>query len=235
MPKFFVPNFFSEEDINSAGLALGIALYPSLNKRSLLCLRYVQQMNTLFEGKSEVRHVMDHLGSRESDLDFDLESGETESTSEEDGNEGSGSDGKCSRKTMARARSGYLYVDGSIAARDGLSAGNNVSSIGQNMDMLASSMGQMAEGRMEKRTVEKQKKIPKKYPKPPRPPTGPSLHAADIEFVKEISKHSRLRRARRERMNALKKMKSDKTSSSKINFLAMIVTTIFCFVIIFHG
>ncbi|KAH0994339.1 hypothetical protein GBA52_018203 [Prunus armeniaca] len=178
---------------------------------------------------------MDHLGSRESALDFDLESGETESTSEEDGNQGSGSDGKCSRKTMARARSGYLYVDGSIAASDGLSAGNNVSSIGQNMDMLASSMGQMTEGRMEKRTVEKQKKIPKKHPKPPRPPTGPSLHAADIEFVKEISKRSRLRRARRERMNALKKMKSDKTSSSKINFLAMIVTTIFCFVIIFHG
>ncbi|BBH06469.1 hypothetical protein Prudu_018133 [Prunus dulcis] len=169
---------------------------------------------TGLEGKSEVRHVMDHLGSRENDLDFDLESGETESTSEEDGNEGSGSDGNVPGKQWL----------GQGVASDGLSAGNNVSSIGQNMDMLASSMGQMAEGRMEKRTVEKQKKIPKKHPKPPRPPTGPSLHAADIEFVKEISKRSRLRRARRERMNALKKMKSDKTSSSKINFLAMIVT-----------
>lgn len=179
---------------------------------------------------------MDELGSRESDLDFDLESGDTESSDEEELHEESSSDGKRPRKTMARARSGYLYVDGSIAASDELSTSKNVSSIGENMDMLASSMGKMAEGGMENRMGDKQKKkIPKKHPKPPRPPTGPSLHAADIELVNEISKRARLRRARRERMNALKRMKADKTSSSKINFLAMVVTAIFFLVIIFQG
>lgn len=179
---------------------------------------------------------MDELGSRESDLDFDLESGDTEGSDEEEVHEESSSDGKRPRKTMARARSGYLYVEGSIAASDGLSTSKNVSSIGENMDMLASSMGKMAEGGMENRMGDKQKKkIPKKHPKPPRPPTGPSLHAADIELVNEISKRARLRRARRERMNALKRMKADKTSSSKINFLAMVVTAIFFFVIIFQG
>lgn len=178
---------------------------------------------------------MDELGSRESDPDFDLESGDTES-SDEEVHEESSSDGKRPRKTMARARSGYLYVDGSIAASDGLSTSKNVSSIGENMDILANSMGKMAEGGMENRMGDKQKKkSPKKHPKPPRPPTGPSLHAADIELVNEISKRARLRRARRERMNALKRMKADKTSSSKINFLAMVVTAIFFLVIIFQG
>ncbi|KAM5561002.1 hypothetical protein ABKV19_021892 [Rosa sericea] len=173
---------------------------------------------------------MDHIGSRECDLEFDLESGETESSSEEDGSEESGSHGKHFNKLLNRGRSGYLCIEGSITANDVVES-NKVSNIDETRNVI--------EGGIEKRMVDKQKmKGSEKHPKPPRPPTGPSLHAADIELVKEISKHTRLRRARRERLKALKNMKTDRshrTSSANINFLAIIITAIFFFVIIFQG
>ncbi|KAK9919983.1 hypothetical protein M0R45_028553 [Rubus argutus] len=179
---------------------------------------------------------MDHIVSRESDLEFDLESGETESSSEEDESEESGSHGKHSRRLLSRGRSGYLCIEGSITANDGVGTSNKVLNIDENRNNLGSSVEKITEGGIEKRMEDKQKmEGSKKHPKPPRPPTGLSLHAADIEFVKEISNRTRLRRARRERLKALNKMKTDRKSSSNINFLAIIITAIFCFVIIFQG
>lgn len=181
-------------------------------------------------------HVMDHIGSRESDLEFDLESGEAESSCEEDGSEESGSHGKHSRRLLSRGRSGYLCIEGSITANDGVGTSNKVLNIDENRNNLGSSVEKITEGGIEKRMEDTQKmEGSKKHPKPPRPPTGPSLHAADLELVKEISNRTRLRRARRERLKALNKMKTDRKSSSNINFLAIIVTAIFCFVIIFQG
>ncbi|KAK9920002.1 hypothetical protein M0R45_028570 [Rubus argutus] len=69
---------------------------------------------------------------RESDLEFDLESGETESSSEEDESEESGSHGKHSRRLLSRGRSGYLCIEGSITANDGVGTSNKVLNIDEN-------------------------------------------------------------------------------------------------------
>lgn len=169
---------------------------------------------------------MDHIGCRESDLEFDLESGETESGSEEDGSEEFGSHGKHSERLLNRGKSGYLFVEGSIAANDVVGTSSKVSNIDETRNVI--------EGGIEK-MVDEQKTKGEKHPKPPRPPTGPLLHAADIELVKEISKRTRMRRARRARLQALKNMKTDRTSSANINFLAITVTAVFGLVIIFQG
>ncbi|XP_050384367.1 uncharacterized protein LOC126800979 [Argentina anserina] len=169
---------------------------------------------------------MDHIGSRESDLDFDLESGETDSGSEEDGSEESDSHGQDSKR-LFRGRSGYLFIEGSKITNDAVDTRKKVSNIDETRNVI---------GGIEKRMGDKQKtRGSERHPKPPRPPTGPSLHAADIELVKEISKRTRLRRARRERRKALKNMKTDRSSSANINLLAIIITAVFCYVIIFQG
>lgn len=79
----------------------------------------------------------------------------------------------------------------------------------------------------------------KKAPKPPRPPKGPTLDAVDMKLVKEISVLATKKRERIERMKALKKMKAAKSTSSSPSscstFPAMIITILFCLVIIFQG
>lgn len=79
----------------------------------------------------------------------------------------------------------------------------------------------------------------KKAPKPPRPPKGPTLDAVDMKLVKEISLLATKKRERIERMKALKKMKAAKSTSSSPSscstFPAMIITILFCLVIIFQG
>ncbi|KAL6132793.1 hypothetical protein ACLB2K_065032 [Fragaria x ananassa] len=136
-----------------------------------------------------------------------------------------GSHGKYSERLLNRGKSGYLFVEGSIAANDVVGTSSKVSNIDETRNVI--------EGGIEK-MVDEQKTKGEKHPKPPRPPTGPLLHAADIELVKEISKLTRMRRARRERLQALKNMKTDRTSSANINFLAITVTAIFGLVIIFQ-
>ncbi|CAA2999848.1 Hypothetical predicted protein [Olea europaea subsp. europaea] len=79
----------------------------------------------------------------------------------------------------------------------------------------------------------------KKASKPPRPPKGPTLDAVDMKLVKEISLLATKKRERIERMKALKKMKAAKSTSSSPSscstFPAMIITILFCLVIIFQG
>ncbi|RZC85816.1 hypothetical protein C5167_026488 [Papaver somniferum] len=82
---------------------------------------------------------------------------------------------------------------------------------------------------------EKKSKTKVSAPKPPRPPRGPSLDAADQKLIREISELAMLKRARIERMRAHKKMKASKAASSNSNMYAMIITVMFCLVIIVQG
>lgn len=79
----------------------------------------------------------------------------------------------------------------------------------------------------------------KKHPKPPRPPRGLSLDAADQKLIKELAELAMIKRARIERMKALKKMKAGKGSSSPSSsggsFFAMLLTVLFCVVIVCQG
>ncbi|PON49526.1 Transmembrane protein [Trema orientale] len=187
---------------------------------------------------------MDHMASKENGLDFDLESGgEAETSSEQEQHEGESLDSgdKSQKKTLSRLRSGHFGRFILIEDSDGLlGTSKNILSNGDyDLDRMVSRVGEKAEGNfVEKKKVnEKRKKTSfnKKHPKPPRPPGGPSLDEADMKFVKEISDHARLRHKNRERLKALKKMKATKAPSSNINLIAMIITIIFCLVIIFQG
>ncbi|KQK07926.1 uncharacterized protein LOC100840620 [Brachypodium distachyon] len=79
------------------------------------------------------------------------------------------------------------------------------------------------------------KKWSKKPPRPPRPPTHLPLDASDQKLLNELNELALLKRARIERMKALKKMKNAKQGSSTSNFCPMIITIIFCLVILWQG
>ncbi|KAF8401291.1 hypothetical protein HHK36_012224 [Tetracentron sinense] len=181
---------------------------------------------------------MEHSALRERDLTTDLESGGT--TSEEDGSKESVSGVRPVKKLLGRVWNGVMNFDGSIKSEDCVSSCNYMPNPGEvfteNLELLTDkkSEGEETVGLVEKKMVkEKRKKASSK--KPPRPPRGPSLDAADQKLVREISELAMLKRARNERMKELKKMKATKTSSSNSNLLAMIITILFCFVIIFQG
>lgn len=93
-------------------------------------------------------------------------------------------------------------------------------------------------GLVEKKTEAekpKKKKAGKKPPKPPRPPRAASLDAADQKLIQQISELATLKRARTERMKALMKMKNSKPASSSSNFWALVITVLFCLVIVWQG
>ncbi|CAH9119924.1 unnamed protein product [Cuscuta epithymum] len=71
--------------------------------------------------------------------------------------------------------------------------------------------------------------------KPPRPPKSPSLDAADIKLIKEISEMTLRKHKSLERLSLLRKINKEGKSSAKANVLAMGITVLFFFVIIFHG
>lgn len=183
---------------------------------------------------------MGHPDSKESDLVVDLESGGN--TSEEEGGRNpSSSGGIPAKKTLGRAWSGIVGFDGCIRSADSVSICkselNYGGACGNSVDSLVGGLG---EEQMEfvgkKMNKEKRKKIGSKKPsKPPRAPRGPSLDAADMKMVREITELAMMKRARVERMKALK-MKTEKASSlSCSNFIAMIITILFCFIFIFQG
>ncbi|XP_041018126.1 uncharacterized protein LOC121260355 isoform X1 [Juglans microcarpa x Juglans regia] len=178
---------------------------------------------------------MDHSYSEESDSIVDLESGET--TSEEDGIEDLDVGGKHAKKMLSRLRSGCISFDGSVGDIDGLDSTKTVLQPDENLEILEGEVEGKAVGMVKmKMANEKRKKASsKKPPKPPRPPTGPLLDAADMKLVREISELARLRRARIERRKEVKKMRADKASSSNGNLVALVITMLFFFVIIFQG
>ncbi|KAJ6675029.1 PROTEIN putative-RELATED [Salix viminalis] len=87
-----------------------------------------------------------------------------------------------------------------------------------------------------KDVVEKRiKKNWKPPPKPPRPPKGLSLDAADQKLMKEITELAMRKRARIERLKAIKKMRAAKTSSWSSSLSAMVITIVFCLIILYQG
>ncbi|XP_059652273.1 uncharacterized protein LOC132299574 [Cornus florida] len=181
---------------------------------------------------------MDRVDSKGSDLDVDLESGGT--TSDEDGSKDLSSSDEHAKKLLGRVWSGLLGLDGTTGGGDGLASYNKLLNSGDvtvaNMQILSDKYGQDLTGSVGKKLKEKRNKMSsKKPPKPPRPPRGPALDAADLKLVREISELALLKRKRIERMKALKKMKAEKPMSFNSNLFAMIVTFLFCFVIIFQG
>ncbi|KAL5580364.1 hypothetical protein UlMin_012806 [Ulmus minor] len=179
---------------------------------------------------------MDRLDS--SEIDIDLESGEAETTTEEEGVEDSDSDGRHLKRMLNKLRSGHISYDESTFGTDRLGSSKNDSSFGENLDILVNGVGETAEyfGETKKKKEKHFKKIGfKKHPKPPRPPGRPLLDAADMKLVREISEHARVRRKRRERLKESKNLKANKAPSSSINLIAMLITIVFCFVVIFQG
>ncbi|CAN6340497.1 unnamed protein product [Urochloa humidicola] len=79
------------------------------------------------------------------------------------------------------------------------------------------------------------KKRSKKPPRPPRPSTPTPLDVSDQKLLNELSELAMLKRARIERMKALKKMKNAKQGSSGGNLCPLIITIIFCVVILWQG
>lgn len=80
------------------------------------------------------------------------------------------------------------------------------------------------------------KKRSKKPPRPPRPSTPTPLDVSDQKLLNELSELAMLKKARIERMKALKKMKNAKQGgSSGGNLCPLIITIIFCVVILWQG
>ncbi|XP_049403516.1 uncharacterized protein LOC125867129 [Solanum stenotomum] len=183
---------------------------------------------------------MDHIQSRESDFEVDLESGGT--TSDEDGNYNYDLTGEISNKESYKAGSGFRGVqscNGSVRNQDGSSTYNKILSADElssvrRTEIWSNKVKEEMENLGDKKmNIEKTRKP--KPPKPPRPPKGPSLDASDAKFVKEISELAIWKRRRTERMKALKKIKKESGSSSRMNILATVITILFFLIIIFQG
>nr|XP_010921429.1 uncharacterized protein LOC105044989 isoform X2 [Elaeis guineensis] len=180
---------------------------------------------------------MDTKSSMEGGVLIDLESG---TRSVINGQEASlGSSVGQAKKVLNRVWSGFVSIDGSIKGEESVHSGNsNVEGPQANGGTLVDKRfgAERKVGSLENKTgAEKpKKKNCKKPPKPPRPPNSPTLDASDRKLIREISELAMLKRARIERMKALKKMKNGKSFSSS-NLGALIITTLFCLVIIWQG
>ncbi|KAF6176795.1 hypothetical protein GIB67_025845 [Kingdonia uniflora] len=168
----------------------------------------------------------------EKDQLVDLETGGT--TSEDEGNT---SNVRQANKLLGRVWSGFVSLDGTIKEEYGVNVSSSADDEATEVLIHKKSGGEEKTSVLVKKIErEKRKKMgSKKPPKPPRPPKGPSLDAADQKLVREISELAMLKRARIERMKAQKKLKAGKASSSNSNLFAMLVTLLFCLVIIFQG
>ncbi|KAF5452223.1 hypothetical protein F2P56_027250 [Juglans regia] len=184
---------------------------------------------------------MDHLTPIKRDFEGDIESGAT--VSNEDSSKALVSGSKKQASTLLdKICGGFVDVPIKSEDRAGL-CGNVLNCDGFYPENVKTVSNKILEGEetvdyAEKTPVkEKRKKMSnKKPPKPPRPPRGPSLDAADQKLIKEISELAMLKRARIERMKALKKMKAAKSSSSNSSSIfAMVLTILFCLVILFQG
>lgn len=178
-------------------------------------------------GLRERKEEMDHILSKERDLEVDLENGAKASV--EDQSKDSISGLKIQAKQLFAKICGIFY-DGTMKGEEGLKLCCDAS---EQVNLDGGKTISNVENQVAK---EKRKKTSnKKASKPPRPPRGPSLDAADLMLIKEITELAMLKRARIERIKALKKMKAAKASSSNSNMFAMVFTILFFLVIIFQG
>lgn len=177
---------------------------------------------------------MSQFDSRGRELEVDLESGGT--TNEEDKMKDPISANGQTKTILKRACTGPVGFHG-------LANSSNFSHLAaDNVELLIDNNSEGEEGKQNitfvdrKDVVEKRiKKNLKKPPKPPRPPKGLSLDAADQKLMKEITELAMRKRARIERLKALKKMRAAKTSSWSSSLSAMVITIVFCLIIIYQG
>ncbi|KAG9443509.1 hypothetical protein H6P81_014849 [Aristolochia fimbriata] len=152
----------------------------------------------------------------------DLEGGG--STSEEDGSKEMPSSDRQSTQAPGSGWNGFftsdeLPVKGEDVAKSCNHLMNSAEVLNANVELLE----------------KHKKKSNKKASKPPRPPKPPLLDAADQKLIKEISELAMLKKARIERMKALRKMRAAKSASSGSNMCAMVITVLFCLIIILQG
>ncbi|XP_010938214.1 uncharacterized protein [Elaeis guineensis] len=177
--------------------------------------------------------VMDTKSLTERDvLQIDLESGIRSVINGEEASRDGGSSVRKAKKMPNRERNGYVGIDGSIRGEEFVHSGS--STVEGSLERFG---GEEKVSLLESKTgAEKPKKQScKKPPKLPRPPKSPSLDATDRKLIREISELAMLKKARIERMKALKKMKNAKSKSSSSNLGALIITALFCLVIIWQG
>ncbi|XP_011040927.1 PREDICTED: uncharacterized protein LOC105137049 [Populus euphratica] len=178
--------------------------------------------------------MMSQFVSRGRELEVDLESGGT--TNEEDKMSDPISANGQTKTILKRACTGAVGFHG-------VANSSNFSELAaDNVELLIDNNSEGEEGQQNitfldrKDVVEKRiKKNLKKPPKPPRPPKGLSLDAADQKLMKEITELAMRKRARIERLKALKKMRAAKTSSWSSSLSAMVITIVFCLIIIYQG
>uniref|UniRef100_A0A7N0T9P8 Uncharacterized protein n=1 Tax=Kalanchoe fedtschenkoi TaxID=63787 RepID=A0A7N0T9P8_KALFE len=78
----------------------------------------------------------------------------------------------------------------------------------------------------------------KRPPKPPRPPKGPSLDVSDLKLIRELSELALEKRKRIKWLKDVKKMRDFKAaspSSSNSTSVALIITVLFCLIMLFQG
>ncbi|XP_031266466.1 uncharacterized protein LOC116124844 [Pistacia vera] len=174
--------------------------------------------------------------STESDSAADLEIGKKMSGDDEKSKE-LGCNGRHLKRISKREQSVVRGPNADVKGDDGLGKNKNVLGSSDSMESLDGEVGEEAMSLGKKKMmVEKGKKSSfNKPPKPPRPPGSPSFDEADMMLVREISELARQKQARTGRIKAVKRRRVDRASSSVVNIFAMIITVMFCFVIIFQG
>lgn len=178
--------------------------------------------------------------SLEKDLLIDLESGKHAVAYEEL------SDDSCSSIELGRQIPNKFC--GGVASDSGFPKGEEHASVQYCSSSLsegslknADDIGKKSLGDEEKMVhLEKvggEKPRKKKCKKPPRPPRPPklSLDSTEQKLAKEISELAMLKRARIERMKALKNMKNAKQAPSNNSLCALVITVLFCLVIVWQG
>lgn len=187
---------------------------------------------------------MDYSFSRERDVEVDLESGGT--TSEDERTKDHVSSNLQTKRTFSRVLSDLFIFDRIGKGECGINSCSSSSSFGavegENTEFFVDKNSEGEDNHelmvlVEKNlTEEKCKKTnSRKPPKPPRPPKGPLLDAADQKLVREIAELAMRKHARIKRIKAMKKMKAAKASSSSSSLSDMVITVLFCLVILFQG
>ncbi|XP_031498846.1 uncharacterized protein LOC116263299 [Nymphaea colorata] len=152
------------------------------------------------------------------------------------------SDNGQSNKAPVKVWSGFVKLDGSVKGIDAVVFCNNATNAPniqvENPELFTTKkLGEAKPHSMEKGHGKEKSRKPsnKKPPRPPRPPKARTLDAADQKLVQQITELAMLKKARVERMKALKRMKANKGSSSNGSLLAMIITILFCLVVLLEG
>ncbi|MBA0589831.1 uncharacterized protein LOC105802933 [Gossypium raimondii] len=188
---------------------------------------------------------MDHSYLKETSVEVDLESGGT--VNEDERTKGHGSSNLQTNRTFSRVWTDLLRFGSVGKGKYGVNSCSSSSRFGsvenENMKFWVdkSSEGEDNHDLMaleEKNFADDncKNKNSRKPPKPPRPSKAPLLDAADQRLVREIAELSMRKRARIKRINAMKKMKAANAApSSSSSLFAMVITVIFCLVILFQG